>query len=96
MGDQLNRIDRDRALFNEAPKGRLSEVISKANPVIVASVVVKALELQVLTDELAHAGLIDCTPEQLEAFRKSHHDVLTDQLNRAVTLFIGAIVSQEG
>ncbi len=96
MGDQLDRLERDRALFDDAPRQRMSQVIAHANPVIVAGVVIKALEMQVLAEEFARAQGIEPDDEALARFQKRHHKELSEQLDRAMTLFIGAVVSQEG
>jgi len=90
------REERDRALFQTNPKGQLAQTIAAANPHIVAGVVYKALELQIVMEEFAREQGINFESEQFARYRSDYAAELNRHLDRGVSAFIGAIVSQEG
>lgn len=96
MGDKLVRLNRDRALFNPNARRKLVETISNANPETVARVIVKALEIQIVTEDYCRSQGIDFSAEDLSRFQKENFLEIEDQLERAIGGFVGGIVSQEG
>ena len=75
---------------------QLEQTLSAANPRIIAGVVRKALETQIAIEEYAIAKGVDFDGEDFSRYQRANHDELERHLDRAMTLFIGAIVSQEG
>jgi hypothetical protein len=96
LGDQLARLNRDRALFNPNARRKMVETIATANPEDVARVIVKALEIQIVTEEYCHSNGVEPTPEDLARFHKEHFTEIEEQLERTISGFVGGIVSQEG
>ncbi len=96
MVDHLSRIEQDRALFNRQPKDQLAETIATANPQLVAGVISKALELQIITEEIANEQKVHITDELIADYASRNKEYITEQLNLVLTGFIGSIVSQEG
>lgn len=96
MGDKLDRLNRDRLLFQPNARRKLVDTIGSANPEIVARVIVKALELQIITEDFARENGLELDPVKIAEFRKNNSDDIDDQLERAIIGFIGSIVSHEG
>lgn len=96
MGDKIARLNRDRALFQPNARRKLIDTISAANPEIVARVVVRALEMQIVMEEFARSEGVTFDPDAIREFHKTHLDEIDVQLERAIGGFVGSIVSQEG
>ena len=95
MADKLNRADLNDALFGRGNRQQLVELVSSANPHLVAGVITKALEMQILAEEFAHFRIPDMSDEELNDFYEQHRSLIAEQLDRAINAFICAIVSQE-
>ncbi len=96
MGHQLNRLNRDRALFEPNARRKLVDTLGDANPEVVARVIVKALEIQIVTEEYARKCGVDYSLENLARFQKENFAEIEQHLERAIGGFVGGIVSQEG
>ena len=96
MADHLSRIEQDRALFNKQPKEQLADTIATANPQLVAGVIAKALELQIIIEEIANEQNVYVTDELISDYIVRNKEYIAKQLNLELTSFIGSIVSQEG
>lgn len=96
MGDKLERLNRDRALFNLNARRKLVETISNANPETVARVIVKALEIQIVTEDYCRSRGVDFSADDLIRFQKENFTEIETHLERAIGGFVGGIVSQEG
>ncbi len=96
MGDKLGRLNRDRALFEPNARRKLVETLSQANPEIIARVIIKALEMQILTEDYSRDCGVDFSPESLSRFQRENFAEIEQHLERAIGGFVGGIVSQEG
>jgi len=59
-------------------------------------VIVKALELQIVTEEFCLAKGVELDPEEISRFHKANFYEIESHLERAIGGFVGSIVSQEG
>lgn len=96
MGDSIDRLERDRALFDRNPAEQLFTVLKQGDTRLLTKAVAKMIEWQVATEEMARAAGVEVGEEDIAAFIDSHRDYIRDQTERAVTAFICSIVSQEG
>lgn len=92
----MNRLERDRALFDTNARRRLVETISQASPKIVAGAIAKAVELQIVAEDFARSRGVECNPEEVGRYAREHSEEIAEQVDRALTAFICSIVSQEG
>lgn len=92
----MSRIERDRALFERSVKDQLAGTISQANPRLVAGAVVKAVELQIVTEEIAREKGFEIDEEVLAEYVDQHREFVAREVDKALSAFICAIVSQEG
>jgi uncharacterized membrane protein len=95
VGDKLSRAELDEVLFGRGNRQQLVELVSSANPHLIAGVITKALELQILTEEVARSHNVDISDEALAVFNDKNHAYIAGQLDRALNAFISSIVSQE-
>ncbi len=96
MADNISRIEQDRALFEKTSRDHLAETIANANPNLVVGVIAKALELQIVTEEIARNNGIDITEDMIAEYSYSNQEYINEQLERSLSSFICSIVSQEG
>ncbi len=83
-------------IFNPNARTKLVETLSVASPENVARVIVKALEIQIVTEEYCRSLGFEFTPEDLAQFHKENAVDIEEQLEREIGGFVGGIVSQEG
>jgi len=62
----------------------------------VVGVIAKALELQIVTEEIARNNGIDITEDMIAEYSYSNQEYINEQLERSLSSFICSIVSQEG
>ncbi|MFH0765678.1 MAG: DUF2018 family protein [Calditrichota bacterium] len=96
MGDNLDRIERDRALFERTPADQLFYLLKQGDHRIVAKALAKALELQIVTEEIAREAGVDINDDRIAEYIDAHRAHITEQVERSITAFICSIVSQEG
>lgn len=96
MADHVDRLERDRALFSNNGRRQLMDSLSHADPRAVADTIAKAIELQVVTEELARDHGIDIDEDVVRDYLSKNRQYIDQQVERAITGFICSIVSREG
>lgn len=96
MGDLLKRLDNDRALYMRGPRQQLAEIVKAYSPQTITGAITKALELQVITEEIALERGVDIDENAVAEYAARNREKLSKDVERALTAFIGSIVSQEG
>ncbi len=96
MGDKLSRLERDRALFQRGNRQQLLHLITKGNPKLVGGAITRALELQVVTEEIARERGVEIDEDAIAEYIDRHREYVAKEVNRALNAFICSIVSQEG
>lgn len=96
MGDKLRRLEMDRALFARGNRQQLVDLIEGCNPNLVAGAITRALELQVVTDEIARERGVEIDDAAVADYCDRRREYLNRQLDRSINTFICSIVSQEG
>lgn len=96
MGYSLERLDRDRAIFDRNPAEQLVNILKSGDPRNVAQCLARALELQIITEEMARQNGVDVSEAAVNAYLDAHRTYIGEQLERAITAFICSVVSQEG
>ncbi|MBM3328838.1 MAG: DUF2018 family protein [Calditrichaeota bacterium] len=91
-----DRVERDRLLFRTDPHRQLVDTLRQANPVLTAEAIKRAIELQIIAEEMARRAGVEIDEGSLTRFLADHKDEIDEQVSRALTAFICAIVSQEG
>ncbi len=96
MADYVDRIARDRALFDDGPRAHLFNLIANGNPHTMTQAVAKLIEMQVITEEIARERGVEVDPDVITEFLVGRQDEIAVQVKRAIMQFIASIVSQEG
>jgi len=96
MGDWVDRVESDRALFQPGTREQLANVLARADRRLLTKVIVKLIELQLVTEEVARENGIDINGQRLAEYIDKNRSYVNDQVDRAITSFISSIVSQEG
>jgi len=96
LSDITERAERDKKLFEDDGRRQLARLLPVANPRISAGAIIKALEWQIAMEEYARSQGVEFESDDFIRFRKENYTELAKHLERAVSGFIGAIVSQEG
>ncbi len=96
MADKLSRLEQDRALFMRGNRQQLVELIKQANPHLVAKAISSAIEMQIVTEEIAREKGIEINDGTIGEYKSSNGEFLEKQVNLAVNSLICSIVSQEG
>ena len=96
MGDKLSRIERDRALYASGNRQQLIHLITNGNPQLVGGAIARALELQVVTEEIARERGVKIDEDAITGYIDGHREYVAKEVDRALNAFIYSIVSQEG
>ena len=96
MGDNLDRIERDRALYARGAQNQLHSLIAHGDARKLTGAVTRLIELKVITEEIASEYGIEIDAKLITGYIEKHRDYIQEQVRREVTSFIASIVSQEG
>lgn len=96
MDDFLKRLDSNRALYMKGARQQLAEIVKTYNPQIITGAITRALELQVITEEIALERGVDIDENAVAEYASRNREKLSKDVDRALTVFISSIVSQEG
>lgn len=96
MGDLVERTDRDRALFERGVRDQLLDLLSNGDRRLLTGAVTRLIELQVATEEAARNAGIEINENTLVQYISDNREYFDMQVDRAITSFIGSVVSQEG
>ncbi len=96
MGSSLDRLESDRNLFEPDLRDVLKGMMQNGNPLHLAESVVKALEMQIVTEEIARERGIEITTEDASEYMSRNSVYFQDQVDNAIRLFIASILSREG
>jgi len=92
----MKRLEQDRALFVQGSRQQLYKLVAHGNPRLVTGAITRALELQIVTEEIAKAEGIDIDELKIAEYAERNRELLEKEVDRAVNAFIMSIVSQEG
>ena len=96
MGDPIDRLESARALYMRGSRQQLVEIIRKYNPQIITGAIARALELQIIAEEIALEKGIDIDEAAIAEYTNRNREKLSKDVELALTSFISSIVSQEG
>jgi len=91
-----DRIASDRTLFERSGKDFIYNLLANSNQRLVAGAIAKAIELQVLTEEIAREKDVEINADVIAEYMDRNRDYINKQIKRAMTSFISSVVSQEG
>ncbi len=96
MGDNLSRLERNRVLYMMGSRQQLLQLVTNGNPRLVTGAVIKALEIQIATEEIARERGVEIDEGAIAEYIERKREYLEKEVDRAVNSFIMSIVSQEG
>ncbi len=96
MGDRIDRIKRDRALYARGAQNQLFSLIAQGDPRKLTGAVTRLIELKVICEEIAVERGIEIDARVIAEYIEENREHVEEQVRREVTSFISSIVSQEG
>lgn len=96
MGDNLDRIERDRALYSRGAQNQLHSLIEHGDARKLTNAVTRLIEYKVIIEEIASDQNVVIDDERISEYIERNHEYVESQVRREVTSFIASIVSQEG
>lgn len=96
MDNSLDRIERDRTLYEQSAQNQLFNLLANADTRMLTKVVGNLIRQQVLVEEMAGENGLEINERTMEEYLDKNRDYINQQVKRATTDFISSIVSQEG
>ncbi len=95
MGNLVDRVEEDRRLYEKTIKDQLYDLVESGNSKHITNAIVKVIQLQVVTEEIAKEQGVDIDQSMFGQFVEKNPEYVSEQVDRAITKFIGAVYSQE-
>lgn len=96
MGNSLDRVEHNRGLFEPNVRDDLRGLVRNGNSSHITDSLVKALELQIITEEIARSRGVEISTDDASAYISENSDYFRDQVDNAIRLFIASVLSREG
>jgi len=96
LADNLDRIERDRKMFETKPRDQLLNVLMHSDKRQICDSLVKVLDSLVSLEEYSHNKGLYPDHSEFHSFIDSNREEIDKHLDHAITAFIGSILSQEG
>ena len=96
MVDNINRIERDRKLFESTPRDQLFNLLTYGDKRQICDVLIKVLDTLVTLEEYSVGKGFNPRDPELSDFKDKNRDEIEKHLDIAINSFIGSILSQEG
>jgi len=96
MGNSLDRVESSRNLFEPNLRDVLKGMVENGNSLHISESIVKALEMQIITEEIARIRGIEISSEDASDYISENSDYFNGQVDNAIRLFVASILSREG
>ncbi len=96
MADNIDRIKRDRLLFENTPKDQLLNLLTYGDKRQICDVLVKVLDSLVTLEEFSLDQGVNIGDFNLTEFKDKNREQIDKHLDIAINAFIGSVLSQEG